>query len=140
MKAIILIIFLMLPVKAIAPTDNKIYIIQRGIDPIEVLWGIMCEVESSGNPWEFIIDSNGKYSVGIAMIQQSRVNDYNKLTGKDYALEDCFDPAVSKEIWYYYADAIGYDPERISREWNGGPKGMQKKSTLMYWKLIKARL
>jgi len=41
MKAIILIIFLMLPVKAIAPTDNKIYIIQRGIDPIEC-YGASC--------------------------------------------------------------------------------------------------
>ena len=132
MKTSILIFLMMLPIKAIAPVDNSIYIFQRGIDPIEVLWNAICDVESNSNPWEFIIDTNGRYSVGIAMIQQSRVNHFNKLTGKDYTLGDCFNPAVSKEIFMRFATE---DIERTAKKWNGsGPK------TERYWKLIKARL
>jgi len=41
----------------------------------------------------------------------------------------------------YYAVEIGpYKLDEIARCWNGGKRGMQKKPTLKYWKLIKAEL
>jgi hypothetical protein len=85
----------------------------------------------------FCIDVNGLPSVGIAQIQESRIVDYNASNGTNLSLQDCFDPDISKRIFMFYASG---DNEHIARCWNGGPKGMQRESTIKYWQLIKSHL
>ena len=105
------------------------------IRPYENVWKAVCMVESSGNPLAYHMEKNGHASIGIAQIQESRIKDFNKRTGKNYKLADMYDPAKSKDVFLHYATGIGYrNPERICRLWNGGePNGMKIKETYRYW-------
>jgi hypothetical protein len=90
-------------------------------------------VESGGNQWACNYEKGG-FSVGIAQIRQCRIDDYNKLSGKNYLLDDAFNPAISKEIFIFYARRIGNE-ERLIKAWNGsGPK------TEVYYRKIKLKL
>ena len=113
----------------------------EGINPYSPIWNAVIQVESSGNPLA-IGDTNLKrYSYGIAQIRQSRLDDYYKQTGIRYYETDMFCPMKSKEVFMHYAVQCHYsESERISRLWNGGNKGMQKKSTKAYWKKITKHL
>lgn len=118
-----------------APAEKCLYI-QGGevINPYEIIWQAVCEVESGGDT-KAVGDKHLKdYSYGIAQIRKSRLDDFKKRTGINYSLVDMYCPKKSKSVWMYYADEIGpYDYERICREWNGGNKGMQKESTKKYY-------
>ena len=120
----------MIPIKAIAPVDKSIYIIRTGsIDPIEILWKAVCIVESNNDPLAINIKEQ---AIGIVQIRQCRIQHFNRLTGKDYKLEDCFDPAISKEVFMRFATE---DLEKTARSWNGS--GWRTK---IYWKKIKRQL
>ena len=126
---------MLLPIRVIAPTDQRIVVFQKNaIDPLELLWKATCLVESNNDPLALNVKEQ---ACGIVQIRQVRINHYNRLTGKSYRLEDAFNPAVSREIWDYYATD---NLECTARSWNGGPTGMRKKSTIKYWKLIQRYL
>ena len=102
--------------------------------PLENLWIATCIVESSNNPR---IINEEEQAYGIAQIRQIRLDDYNKRTGANYVLEDCFNPAIAKKIYMYYATThySEHDLCMIARKWNGsGPM------TWAYWDKIKAEL
>lgn len=131
MKAILLIVLLILPTKVIAPTDRSIVIIDRGgMDPLEMLWRAVCIVESNNDPLAVNVKER---AYGIAQIRKCRMEHYVSLTGKNYKHEDAFDPAISKEIFYYFARGKSY--EVASRNWNG-----KWELTEGYWKRVKANL
>lgn len=72
-------------------------------------------------------------AVGYFQIRPIRVEDYNKLTGSNYKLEDFYDYELSRKMFLYYA--AGKSFEQAAKNWNGsGPK------TIEYWKLVKSRL
>jgi hypothetical protein len=73
----------------------------------------------------------------VAQIRQSRLDDYAKQTGIRYTVKDCFDKEISKSIFMFYAVS---DYETVSRLWNGGTEGMNKKSTIKYWQRVKKLL
>jgi hypothetical protein len=130
MKAILLIILFLIPIRAIAPVDKGIVIIDRGgIDLIEMLWRAVCIVESNNDPLAVNVKEQ---AYGIAQIRECRIQHFNKLTSKSYRLEDCFNPAVSREIFMYFATE---DLEKTARAWNGSGK-----ATLKYWNKIKKYL
>ena len=59
-----------------------------------------------------------------------------------FKLEDRWDRDKSLEIFhvwreYHHPDS---DDETIARNWNGGPKGYKKESTLQYWRKVKNKL
>ena len=125
-----------------APAEKCLYI-QRGeaINPYEVIWEATIKVESSGNPLAYHLEENGFPSVGIAQVQQSRLDDFNKRTGVNYSLTDMYQPELAKRVFLYYASEFHpSNTEAISRSWNGGNNGMSKKSTLNYYRLIKSKL
>ena len=106
-----------------APSANYYPVILQTepLNNFEAIWQAVIMVESSGNPDAWVIDTNGKPSIGIAQIQQSRVDHFNRLTGKDYKHEDCFDAEISKEIFMFFARRIGNE-EQLIKSWNGsGP-------------------
>jgi hypothetical protein len=100
------------------------------INPYEKLWTAICKIESNNNPLAYCIDVNGKPSIGVAQIQESKLIDFNKATGKRYNHSDCFNPVISREIFMHFASG---NYKRCAKAWNG--KG---KLTEVYWeKLIK---
>lgn len=69
-------------------------------------------------------------AVGPVQIRQCKLDDYNRLTGKHYLLQDCYREDVSREIFFYFATGKSY--EQASKKWNGsGPM------TEVYWNNIK---
>jgi len=120
------------------PPPGMVIIKPEAIRPYEALWNATCHVES-GFDVKAIGDKDLKlWSYGIVQIRQSRLDDYYRLAGIRYSVMDMFDPIKSKEVFMFYC--TGNDMERISRCWNGGPTGMQKESTIKYWKLIQKQL
>ena len=122
-----------------APPDERLTILRLNPEsPYEALWNATCKVES-GFDINAIGDKHLKeHSYGIVQVRKARLSDYYNKTGVMYSERDMFDPAKAKQVFLYYCN--GDDMERISREWNGGTKGMSKKSTLKYWHKIKSVL
>jgi hypothetical protein len=91
--------------------------------------------ESSGNP-NAIGAAN---DVGLYQITPCRLENFNRLTGKNYSLNDRFNPEISREIFNYYAHKIGIENlEKIARKWNRSSKWQDEKG-LKYWKLVEKR-
>lgn len=70
------------------------------------------------------------------------VEEANRLQSKKvYKLEDCWDFDKSKEIFLIYQNqySADYSLERIARNWNGGPSGYKKDSTLPYWNKVESK-
>jgi hypothetical protein len=90
-------------------------------------------VETMGNPLAYNQLEN---AVGIFQIRQVRVDEYNRLTGSKYVLNDMFERSVSEKVFLYFASQVGpYNLEKIAKGWNGsGPR------TELYWKRIKRYL
>jgi hypothetical protein len=129
-----MIFLLLLSMKLLAPSAKSLFIAKiEPLKPYETLWKAICKLESNNDSLAFTIDSNGLPSVGISQVQQIRLDDYNKHTRKNYQLMDCFSPRLSKQIFMYYC--VG-DYEQIIRKWNGGPGGMKKTSTIVYYQKI----
>lgn len=96
-------------------------------------------VESRGN--RFAVSPFGDY--GILQIRQIKLDDYFQKTGIRYTLQDCFNPEISKEIYLFYAERIGVDPENwetIARAWAGGLSRAKHECTLNYWILVSKQL
>ena len=123
---------------AAPPSPAMVIMAPPEIKPYEGIWNATCAVESSFNPYAIGDRHMKSHSYGIVQIRQSRLDDYYRQTGIKYTVTDMFDPDKSKEVFMFYC--TGNDLERISREWNGGHRGMQKESTIKYWNLINSRL
>ena len=124
------------------PQNNTLVIFEaQAIKPYEAVWNATCYVESRFNP-TIIGDKHLKEkSYGVAQIRQVRLDDYYLQTGIRYYEKDMFDPVKSKEVFMHYASEFyPWETEKISRSWNGGKRGMKKKSTKSYYKLILSAL
>lgn len=141
MKRLILIIvvFWALNLFCQAPVNPYLVIAREEPNRLEILWNAVTMVESNHDPLAYCIDVNGLPSIGIAQIQKSRMDDYNRLTGKNYQHQDAFDPVISKEIFMYYT-MLSNTLESAAREWNGGPKWRKKEQTKDYWNKVKKHL
>ena len=105
-------------------------------------------VESRGND-SAIGDRHlvGKEAVGALQIRPIMVREVNRIlkiqkNDKRYKLKDRFDRAKTIEmfyIWknYHHKDS---DMQTIARNWNGGPKGYKRNSTLKYWNKVEKQL
>jgi len=86
-------------------------------------------------------------SVGVLQIRPIMVREVNRIlrirkVNKKYKLKDRYSREKSIEmfnIWreFYHPDG---NFEKISRTWNGGPKGYLKKSTVGYWMEVQNEL
>lgn len=136
----ILTIFFTLFFSLLKAPDNPSMIIPvpEAIRPYEAIWQAVCTVESGGDIYAIGDKRLKHHSYGVAQIRESRLDDYYRKTGIRYSVTNMFDPAKAKEVFMYYCN--GFDMEVIARTWNGGERGMQKKSTIKYWKLIQKAL
>jgi len=132
-----LLVFIFLTVICKAP-ENRFLPIERSnrTNPFESIWEATCSVESNNNPLAYHMEDNGNPSLGIVQIQPSRVDDFNKRTGKHYKHTDMYDVVISKEVFMYYASRGNlYDMDKVIRDWNGIGE-----MTYDYLKKVKAKL
>lgn len=91
-------------------------------------------IESRGDV--FILNPR-ENAAGILQIRPIMVKDVNRILGIDkYGFQDRFDKSKSIEMFNVYQGYYnpGLNPEKAARIWNGGPNGMNKKSTEVYYK------
>jgi len=105
----------------------------------KVILKVLAIIESSNNPLAW---NESEDAIGIYQIRNCVVEDVNWKFEKEFKHEDCYEVDASKEIFAYYMSM--YDAtdsyERVFRTWNGGPKGMEKPSTISYWHKAKRLL
>lgn len=134
LKSLLFIFFILLSPKAASPVTDFVSIpVTAGIDVYDKLVKAVVQVESKGDTLAFNLKEG---AVGAFQIRRVRLLDYNKETGKNYTMQDCYSYNISREIFLHYAAKIGYpDYEKIARKWNGSGK-----MTLDYWKKVKVLL
>jgi hypothetical protein len=138
-RLILLLCFGLLCALAGSPYNEKaLYIAESpGFSPYEAVWRAVCTVESSNDPNAIGDLKLINKSYGIAQIRKPRLDDYYRHTGIRYTVYDMFDTTKSKSVFMWYA--MRNNPNDIAktiRQWNGGPKGHKKQSTLKYYKKV----
>ena len=125
-----------------APPNHSAVVFEAEVArPYEAIWTAICQVESSGDQFAVGDKHLKHHSYGISQIRLSRLDDFYRQTSIRYSETDMFCPVKSKQVFIHYAVQIGpYNYERIAREWNSGPSGMKRKSTLKYWQKIQREL
>lgn len=121
------------PIKIIAPKPIEVDVVER-----------MIVVESNGNDSAY---NANEEAVGCLQIRPIMVREVNRILRKQgdtlrYHLKDRWDREKSLEmfhIWREYHHPNSPD-EVIARNWNGGPRGYEKESTIRYWDKVKGEL
>ena len=111
--------------------------------PQEIVLG-MIQVESNDNDSAY---NKSEEAVGCLQIRPIMVREVNRILkkqGKEYRfkMKDRWDRDKSLEmfwVWRDYHHPRSSD-EVIARNWNGGPNGYKKKSTVKYWKKVNSCL
>ena len=131
MRAFILIILMFFPLKLTAPEYRCLYIQKpQPINHYDRLIRAVVMVELSCGKRLYNEREN---AVGPFQIRQERLDDYNRAKGTSYKLNDCYDFALSRKIFLYYARGKSF--EKAAKNWNGsGPK------TAIYWNKVKKYL
>lgn len=128
-----MILLLLSSARVIAPDVKVLPVFESSpVDIYEKLMQAILEVESAGDTMAFnpLEDAYGPFQ-----IRPVRLNDYNRRTGKQYVMNDCYTLRVSREIFRFYAVKIGQDYETIAKRWNGS--GIK---TIEYWSKVRTVL
>lgn len=133
-KIVLTLFLLLISLKVAAPEAKVLTIfINKPVDPYERLVNAIIKVESKGDTLAY---NEIEEAAGAFQIRPIRLRDYNNRTGNNYTHSDCYNLKISKEIFLYYANKIGYpNYELIAREWNGSGK-----TTIDYWKKVRTYL
>ena len=100
-------------------------------------------VESSNNDSAYNASED---AVGCLQIRQTMVNDINRILTRQgldirYTYDCRWDKNKSIEMFNIYCDYYGFDTaEDMARGWNGGPRGINKSSTIKYWEKVKEEI
>lgn len=133
-KIVLALFLILISFRAAAPGLNAVYIpVSAPVNPYERLIRAVIQVESAGDTLAFNLKEE---AIGAFQIRPIRLKDYNQRTGNNYKIEDCYNFEVSKKIFLYYAERIGYpDYETIAKSWNGSGR-----ITLAYWEKVQKHL
>jgi hypothetical protein len=134
LKSVIIILLLLHTLKAGAPADKVAYIVMsEPVDAYDKLIKAVVQVESFGDT---TANNLLEEAIGAFQIRPIRLLDYNQRTGNKYKMEDCYNYNISRKIFLYYANQIGFPKyEKIARNWNGSGE-----TTLEYWNKVKSYL
>lgn len=104
----------------------------------------LIQIESSGRDNAHNISED---AVGCLQIRPIMVREVNRILRKQggtfrFELEDRWDREKSIEMFHIWKEHHHQDSddETIARNWNGGPRGYKKESTLQYWRKVKGKL
>lgn len=138
-KMVTLILFLLITVNLFAPGDERPILIAPVLThPYAKIITAIGTVESNLDTLAYNPEED---AVGFFQVRQIRLDDYYQRTGKRYSLRDMYDYNKAEEVFLYYTTR--YKPceiEKIARTWNGGYEGMNKKSTIKYWRKVQNAL
>lgn len=140
MKKPILMLLLLITLRVAAPPAPAavMVLVSDAVNPYEAGFRATCTVETGNDTLAY---NPVEKAHSIAQIREIRLEDYNYRTGSHYTTKDLYDVNITRKIYMYYASKIDYrDPERVAREWNGWRNGMEKESTVEYWRLIQLYL
>jgi len=99
-------------------------------------WAAVCWHESKNNPRAY---RKVEDAAGIGQIRPVMVAECNRLQkARVFTLAQRFDPLLSFEMFRIHslAHAPNGTPEQWARLWNGGARGLRKKSTVGYGRAI----
>ena len=122
--------------------SKKLDSLQNKLISYDIINAIM-QVESNGNPNAY---APGEDAVGILQIRQCMVNDVNRILKRQklpirYTYLDRWDINKSFEMFDIFCNYYDLNTaEAMARGWNGGPRGINKSSTLNYWEKVQGYL
>jgi hypothetical protein len=134
-KLCIIILLLFSGLSGYSPGIKAIYIPAREpITPYERIAYAVAMVESHGDDNAY---NKKERATGRYQIRPICLREFNRQTGIHYTLKEMHDPIKSKSVFLYFASQHHYsEVEKISRVWNGGERGMKKRSTKKYYQNI----
>lgn len=100
-------------------------------------------VESQGDPNAY---HKGEDAVGLLQIRKCMVDDVNRILKRKgsifkYTYLDRWDKQKSFEMFNIFCEYYNFDSaEEMARGWNGGPRGITKPSTEVYWSKVQNEL
>jgi hypothetical protein len=101
-------------------------------------------VESRGKDSAYCKKEEAVGCLQIRPIMVREVNRILKIQGKEnrFQLKDRWNREKSLEIFHVWKNFHHSNStnEQIARNWNGGPKGYQKRSTIKYWAKVEQQL
>ena len=115
---------------------------EPGREFIDILNAIVT-VESQGNPKAYAANED---AVGILQIRRVLVDDVNRILKRKgsffrYTYNDRWDVEKSFEMFDIYCDYYNFQTaEEMARGWNGGPRGINKSATEVYWVKVQNEL
>ena len=127
--------------------------------PLAPLWIAICTVESGGDPTAHNTKEDAR---GIAQIRYVMVNEVNRLLERippslpgparplPFIHDDAFDPEMAFTMFLIHSQhhaSASYNQivngdrsvrplEVLARQWNGGPDGLEKPATEVYWRKV----
>lgn len=119
MKRLILLIGLLLFCTLVLAPEYRCLSLPKiePINPYESIIDAVVTVESKGDNMAYN-DKEG--AVGAFQVRLVRLQDYNRRTGKNLCLQECYDYETGRMIFMYYASQYDYrDVKAICRSWNG---------------------
>ena len=108
-------------------------------ETIDEILDAIISVESSGRNNAYNASED---AVGCLQIRQTMVNDVNRILKRQgsnliYSYEDRWCREKSIEMFNIFINYYNLNTaEAIARGWNGGPRGIDRKSTLNYWEKV----
>ena len=112
-----LILFLLLPLPLSAPSVNSVAIFRtKGINPYVEIYNAVSIVESGKTDYKINFKEG---AFGRVQIRSCKLHNFNKATGKNYQLRDCFNESVSREIFMWHIFRYGMNTEIAIKKWNG---------------------
>ena len=109
----------------------------------KILLNAIINIESSNNDSAYHVGEN---AVGCLQIRPCMVYDINRILKKQnktiqYTLADRWDRSRSIEMFHIYCNYYNFTTlEAMARSWNGGPRGIDKNTTVLYWRKVKEQL
>ena len=122
--------------------SKKLDSLQNKLISFDIINAIM-QVESNGDPNAY---APGEDAVGILQIRQCMVDDVNRILKRQkspirYTYLDRWDINKSFEMFDIFCNYYDLNTaEAMARGWNGGPRGINKSSTLNYWEKVQGYL
>ncbi len=106
----------------------------------EDLINAMIQVESEGDSSAYCASEQAVGCLQIRPIMLREVNRILKIREQDkrFTLQDRWSRGKSVEMFYVWKNFHHKDssPEKIARNWNGGPRGINNPRTVRYWNKV----
>lgn len=111
--------------------------------------GVMRAIEIVESGCDPLAIGDGGEAVGILQIHPIMVEDVNRIlelnrdtSTERFTIHDRTSRERSEEMFRIYTSHYtpDWDPEKVARRWNGGPRGDRRSSTLRYWHRVQKEL